>query len=287
MKHLLIALLALLAWTPLAAQEWQVARERFAFAGSRLTIHVDAEAPGSLHVIRGSPGSVSVASRTESGFAGAGLAENDELTLSAVGAAAVDYMVTVPENVRVSVRLPGRMYGDAVAGHARSRSFEWGQVARSQPETVTEWIPPLEEDHGPLFTTFVRARAPSEVILPDLSNVRSLSVRTEEGLFRANTSRPLSLDEGSDDRLEIRPAGPPMDIVLTVPLGTSTFRLLAGDGTALIIEGGAITTLCSPVTQQWLSNGRRWVTFSPVDGALQCSAPPARRIEGAARRHEG
>lgn len=290
MKYALIALLGLLSWTPVAAQEWQVARERFAFAGARLTIHIDADAAGALHLIRGAPGSVAVASRTAVGFTAAGLAESDELTLRAVGAGPVEYLVSVPEHVRVRVRLPGSTYGDAVGGHTRSRSFEWRRPARQEPTpagSVPQWLPPLPTDSGSLFTTFVRGRAPAEVSLPDLSNVRSVSVRIEEGLFRANTSRPLSVTQGSEDRLEIRPAGPPMDIVLTVPSGTSSFRLVTGGGTALIVEGGSVTTLCSPFTEQWLSDGRRWVTFNPVNGTLQCTARPAPRHGGLARRHEG
>lgn len=287
MKYPLIALIALVSWSPAAAQEWQVARERFAFVGTRLTIQVDADAAGTLHLIRGAPGSVRVASRTERGFTAAGLARSEELTLRAVGAGPVDYLVSVPENVWVRVRLPGGAYADAVARSATSRSFEWKSPAHAQVERAPEWLPPLHRDSETLFTTFVRDHAPSEVVLPDLSNVRSLTVRVEEGRFRVHTSRPLSMEEGSDDRLEIRPASPPMDIVLNVAPGTPAFRLVAGGSTALVIGGGSVTTLCSPVTDQRLSRVRRWVTFNPVDGALRCDAPPRPVREGATRRHGG
>lgn len=287
MKHTLLAVLALLAWTPVSAQEWQVARERYAFGGTRLTIQVDAETAGSLQVIRGSAGSVAIASRTEHGFTAAGLAESDLLTLTAVGDGEVNFLVSVPENVRVQVRLPGSSYGNSVGGGRRSRTFHWGEsrrpeALRTHVESVPEWLPPLDADSAILFTTFVRDQAPAEVILPDLANVRSLSIHIEEGRFQASTSRPLSVHEGSDARVEIRPAGPPMDIVLTVPLGTPSFRIVANGHTALIVEGGSITALCSPVTQQWLSNGRRWVTFNPVDGTLRCSATPGPRRQGTA-----
>ena len=74
-------LVALLLATPLSAQEWQVARQSYAFAGSRLDIRVDVTAPGTLQVLRGGPGSVRVASRAARGFTSAGLGD-EELTLT-------------------------------------------------------------------------------------------------------------------------------------------------------------------------------------------------------------
>ncbi|MFW5947049.1 MAG: hypothetical protein ACOCUW_01040, partial [Gemmatimonadota bacterium] len=97
MRYPLTAMLALVIAWPAAAQEWQVARESFAFAGTRLRILVQADAPGTLQVIRGAPGSVRVASRAVRGFTAAGLADTEELTLTAAGHGPVDYMVAVPE----------------------------------------------------------------------------------------------------------------------------------------------------------------------------------------------
>lgn len=279
MRTALLTLLAVLAPMPVVAQEWQVARQNFGFATSRLTIHVDAEVAGTLRLIRGGYGHVSVASRTDRGFTTAGLADGRDLTLTATGPGAVDYLVAVPEDVWVRVRLPGTGFAHSVPRHARSHSFEWPAVRRVAHTAVGEWMPPLEDD-GALYTTFSRDLAPAVVSLPDLANVRSLTVRIEEGPFRTLTSRPLSVDEGDPDRVEIRPAAPAMDIVLTVPTGTRGFRLEAGGETALLVDGESVTALCSPLTQQWLSNGQRWVTFNPVDGALDCSATSAPRHEG-------
>lgn len=275
----LIALLAALSAGPAAAQEWQVARESFAFAGSRLTILVEAEAGGTLRVIRGAPGSVRVASRAPQGFTAAGLAERDELILSAAGVGPVDYMVSVPDEVWIEVRLPGRSFGESMAGRTRSRTFHWTGSARDAPEPVSPWIPPLDEDES-LYTTFSRDLAPAVVSLPDLTNVRSVSVRIEPGRFRVISSRPLSVADGAVDRLEIRPNGPPLDLIVTLPTGTHHFRLVAGDHTALLVQGEQITALCSPMIQQWLSHGRRWLTFNPGDGTLDCTAQPAPRHEG-------
>lgn len=274
-----VAPMALLVPDPAAAQEWQVARESFTFVGNQLTIHVDAEAPGTLRVIRGAPGSVRVASRTDRGFSAAGLAGNDELTLTSAGSGAVDYLVTVPDDVRVRVRLPGATLGESIPRRKRSRSFEWSHPDAASRDAGSAWLPPLHHE-TPHYTTFARDHAPALVSFPDLENVRSVSVRVEEGRFRAVTDRPLTTAEGSDDRLEIRPGAPSMDIVLVVPPGTRRFRVEAAGQTVLVMDDGSITALCSPMTQQWLSDGRRWLTFNPVGGALQCTAHTAPRHEG-------
>ncbi len=268
MKIKCLAILGLLIAAPGSGQEWQVARDRFPFAGSRLTIQVEADAGGTLRIIRGGPGAVRVASRAEQGFTAAGLAENEELTLTAAGAGPVDYMVSVPENVWVDVRLPGHTFAESVAGSTRSRTFRWTRP--SARPTAPVWVPPSPGDPA-LYTTYTRALAPRVILLPALANIRSLGVRIQEGPFRVQTGRPLSVERGDDDRLEIHSDQPPMDIVITVPDGTREFRLDVGEFTAVAITDGALAVHCSPVTDQRLSDGRRWLTFTPEDGALSCS----------------
>lgn len=275
-------LLALLLAAPAVAQEWQVAREQFVFVGTRLTLDVDTDAPGTLRLIRGEPGSVRVASRSQQGFTSSGLADDDRLTLSAAGDGPVDYLVAVPENVWVNVRLPGSSLGESVA-RGRTGTWEWNATSRSPRVPVTEWVPGMDTEgnwEGSLYTTFSRTLAPDEVTVPDLSVVERVSVRLEGHNFRVITSRPLSVEQGDLDRLLIRPAAPPMELVLAVPTTTSAFSLRLGDHTALIVDGSTVTTLCAPVTEQWLSNDRRWFTFNPQDGALQCGDEAVRRHGG-------
>lgn len=278
---LLAVLVAVAGSGTAAAQEWQVAREQFVFPGTRLTLRVDVEAPGTLRLIRGEPGSVRVTSRAQQGFTTSGLADSDRLTLSAAGAGPVDYLVAVPENVWVTVRLPGSATGEAVA-RGRTGRWEWDAARRPDHAPVTEWMPELgaEDDDGLLYTTFARDLAPDEVSVPDLSVVARVSVRVEGHRFKVITSRPLSLEEGSTRTLVIRPADPPMEIVLTVPVATPTFTLRLGGATALLLEGQSITTLCEPVTEQWLSNDRRWFTFNPLAGSVHCSGDTVQRHGG-------
>lgn len=283
MRHPLIIALALLATagatTPAAAQEWMVAREQFAFAGSRLVIRVDPGPAGNLRIIRGAPGSVRVASRSGDGFTAAGLSADEELTLTSLGNGPVDYLISVPEDVRVQVRLPGRTFGEAVSGRSRSRTFHWDEVASRSPDPVPEWALSAPEP-GALFTALVRTIAPTMVSVPDLAHVRTLAVRIQPGPFRAMTSRPFAVEDGSRDLVEIRPSAPPVDLVLSLPSDSRDFRLVAAGRTILDIRAGQVAALCSPVTDQRLSDGRRWVTFTPVDGALRCTDPIAPRHEG-------
>ncbi|MDX1673246.1 MAG: hypothetical protein R3314_00485 [Longimicrobiales bacterium] len=319
MTRIAAPLVALLLATPITAQEWQVAREQFVYVGTRLTIDVDVDAAGTLRLIRGEPGSVRIASRAQRGFTSSGLADDDRLTLSAAGPGPVDYLVAVPENVWVSVRLPGRGLGQNVA-RGRTGSWEWETRDRSPggisaplprpdardpappPPTAGEPTPPTappgapegasrpaspvesapdtgRAPESPLYTTFSRSLAPDQVSVPDLSVIERVSVRLEGPNFRVITSRPLAVEQGRKDRLEIRPAEP-MELVLALPAGTASFTLRLGDYTALIVDAGSITTLCAPVTEQWLSNDRRWFTFNPQDGGLDCGSDSVRRHGG-------
>jgi hypothetical protein len=267
MKISCLALVGLLAAVPATAQQWQVARDRFPFGGSRLKIRVEADARGTLRVIRGAPGSVRVAGRAEQGFTAAGLADNDQLTLTAAGEGPVDYMVSVPQDVWIDVQLPGSSFAESIAGRTRSRTFEWTRPEARSAAPV--WVPPT--GNPSLYTTYTRDVAPQRVTLPVLSAVRSLGIRIEDGPFRVRTGRPLSVERGDDDRLEIRADQPPMDILITLPAGTRDFRLEAGGAIAVAIADGQLTVRCSPVTDQRLSHGRRWLTFTPVDGSLSCA----------------
>ena len=282
MTRLTIAVLAALVAVPAAAQEWQVAREQFTYAGTRLTIKVDVDAKGTLRLIRGAPGTVRVASRSQDGFTTSGLAEDDRLTLSAVGDGPVDFMVAVPENVFVNVRLPGKPLGENVA-RGRSGTWEWNAAERSAEPGTTRWMPGVDEQglmDSPLYTTFSRDRAPIDVQVPDLSVIARVSVRFEGFRFKVIASRPLSVAEGSLDHLVIRPASPPMELVLSVPAFTRAFTLRLGGSTALVVDGGSVATLCTPVTEQRLSDGRWWFTFNPLDNALDCGTEAVQRHGG-------
>ncbi len=267
---------------PAAAQEWQVARQSFAFAGTSLRVNVDANAAGSLQVMRGEPGAVHVASRSDRGFTDAGLSEQEELTLAASGDGPVDYMITVPSGVWVSVQLPGRTGAETIGGWDAGRSFRWHeQAAPGQPAAAAAWTPDAAgRFHTRLFTTYADATPARTVRVPDLSGIRSITVRVGTEHFRIDASRPLTVQPGDPADIEIRPAGPPLDLVVELPAGTADFTLEAGDQPALVVRGDHVAPLCSPVTDQQLSDGQRWVTFTPADGTLRCTRDDTPRHQG-------
>lgn len=285
-RRLLLVLIGLATATPVAAQEWFVNRERFRYIGTRLTVDVIADGPGTLRILRGQDGWIRVAGRVPTGFAAAGLTDHDHLTLSAAGGPA-DYMIVVPEGVWIVVRLPDRSRTEAVGGHTRLGLFEWNAVGtlaagpHASPIATPQLAAPEPQEFAPgLFTTYSADLAPETLALPDLSAVRSVSVRTGAERFRIATSRPLTLQAGRSDAFEIRPLGSPMDIVIEIPQGTARFGLITAGAPALIVEGPTVTPACGPFTRQWLSGGREWVTFTPADGHLQCQVTPTARHKG-------
>lgn len=118
-----------------SAQEREVLRRTFTFIENDLTVEIDAEAPGELQIARGGLGRVDVAARAAEGFAGLGLAGGsaDRLVLTAMGAERVQYLVLVPAEVRVKVRIPGSDRTMTVTS--------WDRVARYSWDTETEAVP--------------------------------------------------------------------------------------------------------------------------------------------------
>jgi hypothetical protein len=280
MTRWLVPLLAVALAAPASAQQWQVARDQFAFAGRQLTVHIEAEDEGTLRIIRGPAGIVRVAGRSDAGMTAAGLTANDHLTLTAVGYGPVDYVVTVPERVWVTVHLPDRP-PESMGSMDRGRTFQWEGVVHDEYAAVPAAMPEPNglAEHPSAYSVLASPMAPRVVSLPDLRNIRSVTVRVEGSVFRVGASRPLALRLGDPEELEIRPGGPPMEVILVVPAGTPGFTLSAGGSSALIVDGTRLTVLCSPSTRQWLSEGRGWVTFTPVGGTLDCgpTMAPGRR----------
>lgn len=254
-----------------AAQEREVTRRTYTFLHDQLVINVIADAPGELQVLRGERGRVEVAARSADGFPGFGLGGNitRELRLTAVGAERVSYLVVVPENVRVTVRLPAG--GEAsLASRAPSGQYRWPGTHTAQgdgpPETAAE--PLLPTLPGGLFLLHSSRWAPGTVDVPDLLSVRSLTVRFEGADFRVAASRPLTLAPGSGDRFELRLSGEPIDVVMYIPRGTAGFVLRSGGMRLLDSVGGRVRALCGGAVIQKPTPAQDWVTFYPASGRL-------------------
>lgn len=117
-----------------SAQEREVLRRTFTFIENDLTVEIDATAPGELQIARGGLGRIDVAARAANGFAGLGLAGGsaDRLVLTAMGAERVQYLVMVPAEVRVKVRLPGSDRTRTLTSWDRIARYSWEADAESE-----------------------------------------------------------------------------------------------------------------------------------------------------------
>lgn len=263
------------------AQEWGVVRQSYLYADTRLVVDVRADVPGEIQLVRGSRGWLDVAARADRGIAGMALGghRREELVLTSMGAERVLYLVTVPENARVDIRLPGRRLGQAFWPPHDMVRYTWGAAERPGPEPTA--VPALGHAvdvavggaaslEGP-FTPFAAPRAPLRVDVPAGAAVRTVVVRIEDvSGFRVETERPMSVVGPGQRRLRLEPRGEPIDVVLVLPSDTREFALHIGSDEVLRVTGGEARALCGPVTEQWLEGGRRRFSFSPPASGMEC-----------------
>ncbi|HUH13778.1 MAG TPA: hypothetical protein VMK65_11735 [Longimicrobiales bacterium] len=285
-----VAAVLLLGATPALAQEWGVVRQSYLYADTRLVVNVRADVPGEIQLVRGSRGWLDVAARADRGIAGMALGghRREELVLTSMGAERVLYLVTVPENTRVDIRLPGTRFGQAFWPPHDMARYTWGQESRTgragaaaaaavpdparvAPEPV---VAPQEGAAGPreaAYTAFAAARAPLRVEVPAGAAVRTLVVRVEpDAGFRVETGRPMSVTGSGQRYLRVHPRGEPMDVVLILPTGTRAFALYMGDAEVLRVADGQARALCAPVTEQRLGAGRHRFSFSSPASGMEC-----------------
>jgi hypothetical protein len=262
---LLIASLLILATTSVAAAQ-DFTRRSFAFFERQLAIEVDPVAPGTLHIVRGDQGRLVISGRSAGGFAGYGLSGHtrDRLRLTPVGARRAEYMVVVPEHVRVRLRLPDGLVD--VPGWESSTSWEWeARAERAARRGVS-----LATSPGGFSVAFhaPAATAPRTLTLVDAGRLHLLEVRIAGDDFSVATSRELPVHALDAARVEVRVTGVGGALIVTVP-ASADFTLLADDGEVLEVRAGRGTTTCEPVTIQRLAAEERY-SFTPVQGRLNC-----------------
>ena len=113
-------------------QDTQTIRRTYTFLGDRLSVRIDGTVPGTLRVIRGEHGRIEVAGRVRHGLAGFGLSSRNGhvLHLTAVGGEHADYILVVPDAVRVEIRLPGQPVAEVVGSFQDAASFRWEATGR-------------------------------------------------------------------------------------------------------------------------------------------------------------
>ncbi|MEJ2184645.1 MAG: hypothetical protein P8Z36_01775 [Gemmatimonadota bacterium] len=278
-----VALLA--AARPAAAQRWDVTRRVYTMLDTDLTVDVVTNAPGTLQMMHGQGGQVQVTGRALHGMAASALETKNgsTLRLSAVGADRVEYIVVVPSNVYVRVKLPDRDVAETFSTMSGAQSYSWQATSGQSGGATAEGAEPdqparrdavdvMSAPTTALFTTYADASAPDVVSFPSAALLRTLTVRLEGDQFRIEASRPMTLLRGDPKLIAIRPVGLPMDVVLVVPAATKDFVVEVGGEPAMAVVRGRAMSMCTPVVEQVLEGNRLWYTFSPVDGVLSCSA---------------
>jgi hypothetical protein len=254
---------------PAAAQN-DVARRSFTFFNNDLIIEVLDRSAGELRVIRGGNGRVDVAARALGGFAGFGLGGivRDRLRLSSMGAYRVEYLVQVPDNIRVQVQMPNQDLTPAVGGS--EATFRWEAL----PEDTSGGNPPRPSPDVPPGTslTYVDKEAPDVIGFPDVEKVRSIEVRLGGSDFRVASSMPLGINRRSRDQIVIKVGGDidPVDLVFFVPAETRRFGIRVGDEVALMAGEGEMESYCTSATATTDADGAPRVRLTPVDGRLDC-----------------
>lgn len=290
MKQLHRLLLAVLVAAPLTllapaepalAQE-DVMRDVYGFFGSSLDVDVAAEAPGRIRFIRGRRSRIEVAGRAPNGFTSAALGGHGvrRLTLTALGSDQVDFVVVVPEDVRVRVRWEGSNRSELFGTLDETATYAW-QANLDRP--AFETFRPGSRESGGAEAPARRAAIPTPRILDieGAHRLERLTVRIEGSDFALSPAHLL--DTGRSDHVSVR-APEHGDVSVFIPRGHSlTLRL---DGVeAIVIDDQDVRVLCEAVLSQTLPDGRRWLTLTPeAAGGCSLPAPPARHLTPAAHR---
>lgn len=275
---LLLSAASALPWAAAAeAQNSGITRRAYTFLDDRLVINVVGRAPGELQVMRGEPGRVEVAARSNDGFPGFGLGGRltRELRLTSVGADMVRFLVVVPEHVRVTVQLPDGASA-SLASRSPAAAWHWGDLPAADELPAAE-LPILPTMPNGMFLVHATARPPASVDVPDLRGVRALSVRLEGNDFRIAASRPLSVQPGIAAHLQLRLGEEPIDVILYIPRGTGSFQLRSGGTLIADVMSGRVRARCGNVVVQQPSSVQDWLTFHPRAGVLECGGSSSRR----------
>jgi hypothetical protein len=109
-----------------AASAPEPVQRSFVYLGHDLRVTIAADAAGTIQVVRGEDGRLDLNGRATGGLATAGLANDarDELTLTSSGASRIDWVLAVPRDVRVSLRLPDQPAA-TLGTLAPSGSWSW------------------------------------------------------------------------------------------------------------------------------------------------------------------
>jgi len=240
-----------------AAQE-DVMRDVYGFYGSALDVEVATEASGTIRLMRGRRSRIEVAGRAPDGFTSAALGGRGvrRLTLTALGARRADFVVVVPEDVRVRVLWPGTNRSELFGTLSETAMYDWEPtVERPAIETIRP-LPP----RAPAGASAANDGTPRVVDLLGATRLDRINLRIEPGSFTIEPAHRVETRRAGET-LEV---GAPLDgdLSIHVPLGDSfTLRLDGRD--VVVISDTEVELLCDGVLSQTLADGRRWLTLTP------------------------
>lgn len=262
-------LLVAAAALPALAQQ-DVMRDSYGFFGSALDVEVATESPGRIRLIRGQRSRVEVAGRAPDGFTSASLGGRGvrRLTLTALATGPVDFVVSVPEDVRVRVRWEGSGRSELFGTLTETATYAWnGSVERPAFETLRTAPPSAPRPASASASSDV----PAIVDIAGAHRLDRLTVRIGEPAFSLSPSHRIDARRAGDALRFDAPVGG--DVAVQVPADESiTLRLDGVD--AIVVEHGVVRVLCESMLSQMLPDGRQWLTLTPLAGR-GCGEPPA------------
>lgn len=276
----LAAVLLLAANAQPARAQQDVMRDVYGFYGSSLDVEVATESPGRIRLIRGQRSRVEVAGRAPDGFTSAALGGHGvrRLTLTALASGPVDFVVSVPEDVRVRVVWEGSNRSEMFGTLTRSATYSWDTfVERPAFETVRPGESPTRPAASSVTAT------PRVVDIASAHRLGRLTVRVGEDAFALGPSQRIDAQRNGGALSFVAPSG--VDVTIDVPRDERmTLRLDGVD--AIVIEETGVRVLCESVLSQTLPDGRQWLTLTPVplDGCRGTQPRRAPREATPARR---
>lgn len=252
-------ILGLALAAPARAQD-DVMRDVYRFQGSALEVDVSTDLPGRLRMVRGQRSRIEVSGRAPDGFTSAALGGTGvrRLALTSMGGERVDFVVVVPEDVRVRVNWLGSNRSELFGPLSDHAVYDWDSpIGRPAFETI--------RPEGTPAAGIRRVATPSLIDIADPQRVERLTIRVGSDPFDIDGAARL---EPGADAIVVRP-GRSGALTIRVPEDAETTIALDGR-TALIIDGSGVHPACDAITAQTLPDGSRWFTLSPASG--QCGA---------------
>ena len=274
---ILLALVCLQPPREAVAQQSEVMRDVYGFHGSSLDVDVATESPGRIRLVRGGHSRIEVSGLALNGFASAALGGRGvrRLTLTSLGADRVDFIVVVPEDVRVRVHWPGARRSELFGTLSEAATYQWDTPAgRPSIEIIRpgSGSHPHRNDRDSAPTRSLGGSTPGTLDIIDAYRIDRLTVRIEDAPFGIAADRRFDARRDGDRLGITAPAGG--DFTVIVPRG-ERFVLSLDGNTAIEVRGYDVRVLCSSVLSQELPGGRHWLTLTPSSSGTCTERDPA------------